>query len=340
MQYFRLFIGFPILLSTFACSTSYKSQINQYWVEATHPKPDYNNLYYWAAHPQKADPSDSVPAPLRGEPRDTIADVFFLHPTTYTGSRTDWNASIHDAELNAKTDYTTILLQATAFNQHARVFAPRYRQVHLSTFYEKDSALLPTFDTAYADVKNAFENYLRQNHQGRPIIIASHSQGALMAIRLLKDYFDGKPLQQHLVAAYIVGWPVFSTDFKTLPVCNTPVQTGCICSWRTFKEGYQPAYVKQEKQKAWVTNPLSWTTDSLHVDRERNKGSVLRDFNRIFPHTTDAQVSGNVLWASRPRFPWSFLYRSRNYHIGDINLYYINIRENVDTRLRSYVNNK
>jgi hypothetical protein len=210
----------------------------------------------------------------------------------------------------------------------------------LSTFYTKDASVLPAFDTAYADVKNAFENYLSQHHNGRPIIIASHSQGAFMAVRLLKEFFDGKPLQQKLVVAYIIGWPVFPSSFKNITVCSTPEQTGCACSWRTFKEGYKPEYVKEEKETAWVTNPLSWRTDSTYIGREWNKGSVLRNLNQIFPGTTDARVRDGVLWANRPRFPWSFLYRTRNYHIGDINLYYINVRTNVDTRLRSYLGSK
>jgi hypothetical protein len=39
----------------------------------------------------------------------------------------------------------------------------------------------------------------------------------------------------------------------------------------------------------------------------------------------------------KPRFPGSFLYRIRNYHIGDINLFYLNIRHNVETRLKGYL---
>lgn len=326
-----------ILLLLIGCRPAYKSFVSQYGATEPADLPNYNNLYYWAAHPQKQDPADSIPAPLKTEARDTVADVFFLHPTTYTRSRRGWNADINDANLNAKTDYTTILLQSTAFNQHARVFAPRYRQAHLSVFYKNDSSLFSAFDTAYADVRKAFIHYLQHSHNNRPIIIAAHSQGALMAKRLLKEFFDGRALQEKLVAAYIIGWPVFPSDFNQLRICKTPEQTGCVCSWRTFKQGYQPAYIKREKEIAWVTNPLSWTADSVYIGREQNKGSVLRGFNVIVPKTTDAQVSGGVLWVKRPKFPGSVLYRTRNYHIGDINLFYLNIRTNVEERLKAYL---
>jgi hypothetical protein len=36
------------------------------------------------------------------------------------------------------------------------------------------------------------------------------------------------------------------------------------------------------------------------------------------------------------KIPGSFFYWTRNYHIGDINLYYLNIRENVSQRIRMF----
>jgi hypothetical protein len=81
-----------------------------------------------------------VPAPLKNEARDSLVDVFFLHPTTFTLNRKleNTNAGIDDAYINAKTDYSSILYQASVFNQQCRVFAPRYRQAHLASFFSKD----------------------------------------------------------------------------------------------------------------------------------------------------------------------------------------------------------
>ena len=97
--------------------------------------PDYNKPVYWAAHPWKSDPSDSLPELLLTDKNDSLVDVFFIHPTTYTGTRQEWNADINNAYINAKTDYSSILYQASVFNQHCRIFAPRYRQAHLSAFF-------------------------------------------------------------------------------------------------------------------------------------------------------------------------------------------------------------
>src|SRR6185295_9386765 len=89
----------------------------------------------WAAHPDKRDASDSIPEPLRASwVADTTTDVFFLHPTTLVDKRDERsNADINDSALNAKTDRTTILFQASAFNE-CRLYAPRYRQAHIRAY--------------------------------------------------------------------------------------------------------------------------------------------------------------------------------------------------------------
>lgn len=320
-----------------SCSTSRRPVLSAATASAVPAAPDYFNLDAWAAHPFRQDPSDSIPAPLRQEKRDSAIDVFFIHPTTYTAQRYGWNADPQDISLNARTEATTILFQASAFNQHGRVFAPRYRQAHLSAFFTDSAEALAAFDTAYADLKKAFEIYLENWNKGRPLIIAGHSQGGKMAIRLLKEFFDGKPLQKKLVAAYIIGWPVARNSFEEIPVCTDSLKTGCFCSWRTFRQDYLPGYIEKEFPVAEVTNPLSWTTTEKYVGRAYNQGSVLRNFNRVIKNTTDAQVHGGVLWVNRPKFPGSIFFNTRNYHIGDINLFYINLRKNLEQRILSYL---
>lgn len=334
----RLF-AILILSGLFAgCANKYQRLASQYETPVKTEQPAYNHLYYWSAHPDKKDPSDSIPQPLFNEQRDTIADVFFIHPTTYTEKRFKWNADINDAELNAKTDFTSILYQSSVFNQHCRVFAPRYRQGHYSAFFIDTPKSRSIFDTAYADVKKAFQYYLTHYHKNRPIIIAGHSQGAIMAEWLIRDFFDGKDLQSKLVVAYFIGWPIERNLFKNISVCTDSSQTGCFAGWRTLKKGYIPYYMN-EYPYSFVTNPLSWDTTSNYVGAEHNKGSVLQDFNKIIYNTTDAQVHQGVLWVSKPNFPGSFFYRTRNYHIADVNLYYINLRSNIETRIRNFIKN-
>ncbi len=304
---------------------------------------DYSNLHNWACHPFKKDFGDSVPKPLQQIfVADTSVDIFFIHPTTYLDNTKPFgqNAVIENDVLNHTTDKTAILYQATVFNAAGRLFAPRYRQAHISSYFPKASTdtieALQAFDTAYADIKTAFEYYLKYLNNGKPIVIASHSQGTTHAKKLLNEFFDGKPLQQKLVVAYLVGMPVEKKWFANILPCNTPTQTNCFCSWRTFKNGYKPDYVLAEKDSVVVTNPITWNTEKPAATRFDNKGSILQNFNKLKYNVVDANIAGNVLWTIKPRFFGNIFLTTKNYHIADYNFYYISIKENVALRIRSY----
>ncbi len=302
--------------------------------------PVYSNMKSWAALPWKKDFADSVPAPLRKYySPDFLVDIFFIHPTSYTESekRDGWNASVDNEAINKKTDERSILYQASIFNEAGRVFAPRYRQAHLSAYYTayKDSASA-AFDTAYKDVKAAFEYYLEHYNNGRPIVIASHSQGTTHAKRLIKEFFDRTSLQDQLVAAYLVGIAVEPDYLTSIKPCVTPEQTGCVCSWRTYKEDYEPLYVKEENFTAIVTNPLTWSAMEPVALRNENRGAVLMNFNKVVRGAVGASVHDGVLWVEKPHFFGNVFFTTKNYHVADYNLFYMNVRENVKQRISAF----
>jgi len=300
---------------------------------------DYNNLNYWAAHPDKRDNADKIPGTELPAKKNLEADVFFIHPTIYSEKKDKlpWNPSIDDQELNKKVDNSTILFQASAFNAAGRVFAPRYRQAHIRSYSTADTASAKqAFALAYADVKRAFEHYLKYYNHGRPFIIASHSQGTTHAGPLIREFIDGTSLQRQLVAAYLIGLPVTKTYFKRIRPCLNPDDLNCSISWRTFKYDFVPED-RPLGDSILVTNPLSWKIDTTYVDKSQNQGAVLRNFDKILPKRVDAKVHNGILWANKPRFPWSFLFRRKNYHIADINFYYMDIRENAKVRVNRWL---
>lgn len=302
--------------------------------------PDYANLNYWAAHPWKKDPSDNVPRALQNSENDSLADVFFIYPTTYLDPLlpTGWNANIDDKKINQRTDNTTILYQASVFNQHCRVFSPRYRQANLKAFYSNDGPLIErAFNLAYSDILAAFRYYMLNFNNGRPVIIASHSQGTKHAARLLQELFENKPLQKQLVCAYLIGLPVFENYFSTIKPCTDSTSTQCFISWRSFKKGAHPDFVKEEKLHAIVTNPLTWNINDKFADKKLNKGGILKNFNKIIPEMVSAQVQKNILWVTKPRFFGNIFLTAKNYHIVDYNLFYMNIRENAGTRINEFI---
>jgi hypothetical protein len=245
-----------------------------------------------------------------------------------------------DAALNMRTDSSTILNQATAFNAAGRVFAPRYRQAHYQAFvteYKEDKAA--ALDVAYSDVKRAFEYYLAKENKGRPIIIAGHSQGTVHATRLLKEYFDGKELGKQLVAAYIIGIATPKNTFSQIPVCTSPNQTGCFIAYTTFLQGYLPPWHPGTATNLVSTNPLSWTLDEEFVSKESNKGGVSFGY-KYAKNMADAQNHLGILWTNIPYVKGRMFVNIKNWHKADMNLFYSSIRENTGERISQFLSNK
>ena len=303
--------------------------------------PDYNHLYYWAAHPDKKEPSDSIPLPLINEEHTENADVFFLHPTTFTTKNSKSNnADINDIEINQKTDYSTILYQASAFNASSRIYAPRYRQANLHMYFSTDTiAAKAAFDLAYSDIEKAFNYYLQNYNKGRPIIIAAHSQGTTHAKRLLKEYFENKPLHDQLVCAYLVGIPVERKLYSGISTCNDSTSTGCVISWRTVRNGYTNKNYSTLDSSLIVVNPITWTTAENTIAPEAHGGAILYDFNKIVKHPHQTSLKGNAIFISKPKFKGGAFYFKKNYHIGDFNLFYMNIREDAARRIKYFQKN-
>ena len=314
--------------------------------QETSVAPDYADLFFWAAHPAKKDMSDSIPSFLINETRDTLADVFFLHPTTYTKDMRNsmWNADLQDEELNDATDQRTILFQSTVFNNCCRIFAPRYRQAHLKAYMMPNSEASQTaFDLAYNDLKTAFQYYLDHYNNGRPIIIASHSQGAMHAVRLIKEFFDGKPLQKQLVCAYIVGWQIKPDDFKNIPVGETPTATGCFVGWRSYKKGEMDFIIKNEKGGSICVNPISWTTSNDETNPGQHKGAVGKNMNIVLRGVITASIEPEhkILWIdASDKVKDKIGGKLKNYHIADYNLFWLDIRENALLRVKAFLKKK
>ena len=79
--------------------------------------------------------------------------------------------------------------------------------------------------------------------------------------------------------------------------------------------------------------------DDRFAPASLNYGGILKNFNRVIPNLVHAQKHGNVLWVNKPYFFGNIFLTIKNYHIADYNLFYLNIRENVNTRIQSFLGN-
>lgn len=332
-----------ILCITASCKVQEPARLSIAWKESPiPPETDYNSIKNWAALPDLKDLADLVPtnSTLKDEQTDAPADVFFIHPTIYTYSPNtpfQWNANIQDVYLNNKVDSSTILNQASIFNAAGRVFAPRYRQAHYFAFVtpdKSDKAL--ALQVAYSDVKKAFEYFLAHYNQGRPFIIASHSQGTVHATQLIKEYIDGKELQKQLIVAYLIGIATPQNTFKQIEACKNANQIGCFVAWTTFQQGYLPPWHPGKPTDLVSTNPLTWTLDENFASNKLNEGGVSYGFKWV-KHFADAQNHLGILWINTPYvFGRSFVHL-KNWHQADMNLFYAPIRNNAKNRVSAYL---
>jgi hypothetical protein len=298
--------------------------------------PDYSKEDSWVALPWKHDAADTVPpnSGLKDEQATAKADVFFIYPTLdFSGG--SWNADVHDEDLNKRIEKTTIRQQASVFNGSCRIFSPRYRQATLYSFIDTKGSGSKALDLAYSDIRQAFIYYMKNYNKGRPIIIAGHSQGALMSYRLLREFFDTTALRQKLVAAYPIGYQIIKDSLKNLKPGDSATQIGCYVTWNTVKWGGATGKRAREHLSGVCVNPLNWKQDNTYVDAKYNKGSISYSFNGITLNLVGAACRDGTLWISNP--VGSYYPLGGSYHIYDYAFFYINIRENVAQRVNAYL---
>ncbi|HLP52856.1 MAG TPA: DUF3089 domain-containing protein, partial [Chitinophagales bacterium] len=179
--------------------------------------------------------------------------------------------------------------------------------------------------------KRAFQYYLDHYNNGRPIIIASHSQGSHHTRCLIAEFFDGTPLQKKLVAAYVVGYACNQDSYKKLKPCEDETKTGCYVTWASYRKGFEPGETMLAGNVC--VNPISWNRDTVAIDASKSMGGILLSFNKKYLNNVSAQVHDNILWVKN-RMP--IISSWNNLHIADYNLFWFDIRENVKSRIEAY----
>lgn len=297
--------------------------------------PRYDLPEHWAALPDRDDPADVLHGNAVDGQADANVDVFFIHPTTFITSE-GWNSPLDHADANDIVDNMVLVHQASTFNGCCAVYAPRYRQATMYSFFDQDGEGRGALDLAYKDVVAAFEYFLENYSQGRPFIIAGHSQGARHAELLLNDHILGTELAQRLVAAYPIG---FNLTEGSLPVCKTPLETGCAVTWNTVGPGFTPF---EDTSEMICVNPLTWDVSAPSAGFDANLGSLLGATDgstTVIDGAADGTCENGLLQMSELRSDSGFSLQmgSGNFHIYDFSLYYFNVRQNAEARVAAFL---
>jgi hypothetical protein len=315
----------------------------------------YDKAEMWLARPDlKDNPSLWTP---EGVARSGKAEalVFFIHPTSYL-EKSHWNAPLdhEDSQWRAR---LFVRSQASAFNDIAEVWAPKYRQATFGAFLTTKTDAQKALDFAYRDVLAAFDLFLERAPRDRPIILAGHSQGSLHLTRLLQDRIVGKPAARRVVAAYVVGWPISITaDLPALglPACETREQARCILSWQSFAEPADPKMVTDVYDASvgptgipragspmLCVNPATGLR-SGEAPSEANLGMLvpnqeLTDGKLTLPAVpARCDVRGFLLIGENGPDLGPYVLPGNNYHVYDYALFWMNIRADAAARLAAF----
>ena len=193
-------------------------------------------------------------------------DTFYINSTVYLigifeSGAPDY-ATLDNAEMlkGCEEEY---IAHAPVYGAATNVFMPYYRQAGLRYAGEVqkktggiDAALL---GIPYDDITSALDYYFENYNNGRPFILAGHSQGSAMALLVLKNYFKNHPdYYNRMIAAYVIGYSVTRDDLKANPhlkFAAGETDTGVIISWNT--EGPNNTHNGVVLPNAISINPLN-----------------------------------------------------------------------------------
>ena len=327
-------LGFMLMPILQGCKPAYATV--SFEEVATPKAPDYSKNESWAVMPNQW-PSDlktviSAPSTIEG------VDVFYVYPTLFVDRKDHaWNADIYDPNIRKEVFQSAVKYQASAWGKAGQLYVPFYRQTHYRVFvspYDKQGGA--AWEVSYSDIKSAFDYYLQHYNQGKGIIIAAHSQGTMHAKRLVKEFFDGTPLQKQLVAAYLVGAKIRPDEFGYILPLESPNAIGGFVSWNTYKKNKLPDNYASWYKGGVTTNPILWDHSNT-ADAENHKGVLNRDL-KIYPQSLSIEKTDGMLWASLPKIPSRiFLSFVKSYHFADINLFWEDININAQIRAKAWL---
>ncbi len=290
-------------------------------------------------------------------------DTFYIFATEYIATSFEEGApdyaTIDNPEMraNAPMEY---MAHSSVFEESTNVFAPFYRQSGLryaGEVWQKtgniDAAIT---GMPYDDITDALDYYFENCNEGRPFIIAAHSQGSAMVKLVLKNYFkEHTEYYKRMVAAYVIGYAVTKDELDANPhlkFAAGETDTGVIISWNV--EGPKNAEVNASTAvllpNAISINPLNWKLDDTYAPASENLGSYMPNAETGTYEFTDVGADAQVLpgrgvvitHAEAEPVPEELaetacaFFGPDGRHADDYSFYYNNIKDNVAKRIAAY----
>ena len=283
---------------------------------------------------------------------DTDYDVFFIAPACTTGDDDNlyWkdftNQKYYDKFVGS------INMHKDMYDQNARFYSPLYHEAFIEAFLKDEDTKNEILDSAYEDVKKAFECYLDLYNDNRPILLAGFSEGSYMAVRLYEDYFNNWKMQNKLIACYAIGYCFDIEEMSKYPYVKFAKgedDLGVVITYSSEAEYIDDSFIVHKDKKTYSINPLNWKTDSTPADKSLNKGACFLDtkgnVTSEIPNLTGAYIDETrgtlkVTDVSAEDYPAHIKsLKEGEYHSYDTQFFYNNLKDNVSLRVEKYLNN-
>ena len=331
--------------------------------ETMSPAPNYTKDSAWAAHPSFKNTAQITPAGVMDVMVMPEVDVFYIHPTLY--NKPDrWNMHYQDPAGSRFLESLILPNQLSVFHPQTTLYAPRYNAASLGAFYPDKEEMRPYLQgldalmRPYKEIEAAFQNFLETRDPDKPFILAGHGQGAYHIAHLIENWVVFSDLQDKLIAAYMVGWPVrIDADNITahsLPACAEEAAIGCIVSWSSFTQDakdpsfqqivawHEKAFPAAQNSRFLCTNPLTWRIDD-QASTQQNLGAVemlagQQSLPSPTPNLTGAKCVDGLLMVDKnlPSTWHQFDMGNGAMTLYDYNLFYMNIRQNIGMRIQAW----
>lgn len=296
---------------------------------------DYSDMDNWLSMPEVGDKE---------------VDVIFLYPTSYGTLTTpeDDLSDIDDMSMRIAASFSAAM-QASVFEESCNVYVPYYRQLTvpslLKVIEESPDALSYI---ASSDIYHMLDYYFEYFNEGRPFILAGHSQGSVWLTVILEDYMKEHPeYYENMVAAYVIGYSVTEEYLAANPhlkFAEGEDDTGVIISYNTEGSGNKGQFNCVVREGAIAINPMNWKRDESYASVEENLGSLDMK-GEIITDYADARVDverGVVVCESitadtqlsEMLIPY---FGSESYHLSDYSLYFMNLQKNVADRIEAFL---
>ena len=284
-------------------------------------------------------------------------DTFYIYSTMYMGANeadADY-ATLDNAEVLGSI-WIEHAIKSSVFEESTNLFIPYYRQSsmkHAAEVFQKDGNIDAALaGIPYTDITAALDYYFENYNEGRPFVIAGHSQGSAILRLVLKKYFKEHPeYYKRMVAAYAIGYSITKDDLEANPhmkFATGESDTGVIISWHAEGPKNVEANVPIPNviiaKNGIAINPLNWKLDETYAPASMNLGSIVGDENtgktEIRDIEGDAQVClarGTVVTNAKA-IPNEMVEIAgpQCYHQDDYSIFYNNIKDNVAKRIAAY----